>query len=76
MAIRIEKGGWIFIFLIGLGLVGYSLNKYGVLDLHKWLGSRSARSGGEVVDPSKPLAVPSTAASSAYGMRPPYEPGR
>src|SRR5579871_1603000 len=32
MAVRIEKGGWIVIGLIGVGLVGYSLNKYGILD--------------------------------------------
>src|ERR1035437_3094333 len=69
MAVRIEKGGWILIFLMGLGLVGYSLNKYGVLDLHKWLGSRSARSGGEVVDPSKPLAVPASEAAETKEVR-------
>jgi outer membrane protein OmpA-like peptidoglycan-associated protein len=33
MALKIEKGGWVLIFLIGLGLVGYSLHRYGVLDL-------------------------------------------
>jgi len=27
MAVKIEKGGWAFIFLVGLGLVGYSLQK-------------------------------------------------
>src|SRR5690242_19351761 len=32
MAVRIEKGGWILIGLIGVGLVGYALKKYGVLD--------------------------------------------
>ena len=32
MALRIEKGGWLVIGLIGVGLVGYSLKKYGVLD--------------------------------------------
>ena len=32
MAVRIEKGGWIVIGLIGVGLVGYSLKKYGLLD--------------------------------------------
>lgn len=36
MAIRIEKGGWILIFLIGLSLVGYSLYRYGLLDA-RWL---------------------------------------
>jgi phosphate transport system substrate-binding protein len=32
MAVKIEKGGWLLIFLIGLVLVGYSLQKYGYLD--------------------------------------------
>ena len=32
MAVKIEKGGKILIFAIGLGLVGYALNKYGLLD--------------------------------------------
>src|ERR1051326_115317 len=32
MAVKIEKGGKILIFIIGLGLVAYSLNKYGLLD--------------------------------------------
>ena len=32
MAVKIEKGGWMVIGLIGVGLVGYSLKKYGILD--------------------------------------------
>src|SRR5215469_67856 len=32
MAVRIERGGWILIGLIGVGLVGYALKRYGVLD--------------------------------------------
>ena len=32
MAVRIEKGGWILIFLIGLGLVAYAGWQYGWLD--------------------------------------------
>src|ERR1035441_704813 len=32
MALKIEKGGWLVIGLIGVGLVGYSLKKYGILD--------------------------------------------
>jgi len=32
MAVKIERGGWVLIFLIGAGLVGYSLKKYGLLD--------------------------------------------
>ena len=54
MAVRIEKGGWILIFLLGLGLVGYGLHKYGVLD--GLLGSSPGRaSTTAAVDPSKPL---------------------
>ncbi len=32
MGVKIEKGGWILIFLIGVALVGYSLKRYGILD--------------------------------------------
>ncbi len=32
MAVKIEKGGYFLIFVIGLGLVGYSLHKYELLD--------------------------------------------
>ncbi len=61
MAVKIEKGGWILVFLIGLGLVGYSLNRYGVIDIGKWTGSRPASGGaGEIVDTSKPLVLSSS----------------
>lgn len=59
MAIKIEKGGWVLIFALGVALVGYSLAKYGVLDLSKYglkSGGASARSDVKV-DPSKPLDV-------------------
>src|SRR5260221_1748621 len=32
MAIKIEKGGWVTIFVLGAGLAGYSPYKYGILD--------------------------------------------
>lgn len=54
MAVKIEKGGWILIFALGLGLVGYALYRYGVLDVSKWTGPRSAQSGVKI-DPAKPL---------------------
>lgn len=63
MAVKIEKGGWILIFLIGLALVGYSLNRYGFVDLSRWTGSRAAR-GGEALDPSKPLSLPASGSSA------------
>jgi len=69
MAVKIEKGGWILIFLIGLGLVGYSLNRYGFLDLHKFLGSRSGSSAGGVVDTTKPLPPPTAEASATNEVR-------
>ncbi|MCC6857606.1 MAG: OmpA family protein [Bryobacterales bacterium] len=53
MAVRIEKGGWIAIFLIGVALIGYSLYRYGVLDF----GSRKT-GGAAKVDTSKPLTLP------------------
>ncbi len=33
MAVKIEKGGWFLIFAMGLGITGYALNKYGLLDM-------------------------------------------
>jgi len=51
-----RKGGWIFIFILGLVLVGYGLDKYGVIDLSGWFGKGSGRSASTTaVDTSKPL---------------------
>jgi NitT/TauT family transport system substrate-binding protein len=66
MAVRIEKGGWIVIGLIGVGLVGYSLQKYGVLDLVK-PGSSKGSSAGAKVDPAKPL--PASASNETNEVR-------
>ena len=56
MAVKIEKGGWILIFLIGLALVGYSLVRYGVIDSSKFGGSgggsKSSSSGDKSIPPS------------------------
>src|SRR5437867_10124375 len=65
MAVKIEKGGWILIFLIGLALVGYSLDRYGVLNLRGWFGSRSEEAAAGNVDTSKPLALPVAAAADS-----------
>src|SRR5947209_6261994 len=62
MAVKIEKGGWIMIFLVGLVLVGYSLVRYGVIDGSKFGGSKSS-SSGEKVDTSKPLELPVSSTS-------------
>jgi NitT/TauT family transport system substrate-binding protein len=65
MAVRIEKGGWFLIFLIGLGLVGYSLDKYGIVNLRGKFGSRSDTAPGGTVDTSKPLVLPVAAAADS-----------
>jgi len=61
MAVKIEKGGWIFIFLVGLVLVGYALKKYGYLGLGKPTGKSS--SGGDIIDTRQPLALPVSSTS-------------
>lgn len=58
MAVKIEKGGWILIFLIGAALVGYSLFKYGVIDGGKFSAGSKSSPSGEKVDTSKPLELP------------------
>jgi NitT/TauT family transport system substrate-binding protein len=60
MAVKIEKGGWLFIFLIGLALVGYGLYHYNIVDVDKWTGQKAASggAGGDVIDASKPLVLP------------------
>src|SRR5262245_6316858 len=45
MAVKVEKGGWCLIFLVGLALVGYSLYRYGALGFVKqWTGGEAASS--------------------------------
>ena len=70
MAIRIEKGGWAFIFVLGAGLVGYSLDKYGVVDFSGLLGKGSGKSAGKIaVDTSKPLPVSGDKESNQVRVR-------
>ncbi|HLW53909.1 MAG TPA: phosphate ABC transporter substrate-binding/OmpA family protein [Candidatus Angelobacter sp.] len=64
MAVKIEKGGWIFIFLIGAVLVGYALKKYGYLDLDKLTGGKGSSSSGDKIDTRQPLALPVSSSSS------------
>jgi NitT/TauT family transport system substrate-binding protein len=68
MAVKIERGGWILIFLLGLALVGYSLNRYGLLDVGK-LVSRSGSSGGKKVDTAQPLPATPSAETSEVRVR-------
>src|SRR4051812_15227941 len=65
MALKIEKGGWFLIFLIGLALVGYSLKRYGVIDLGKYGGGSSNKgpTSGEKLDTTKPLELPVSAST-------------
>src|SRR6202795_5357376 len=65
MAVKIERGGWVLIFLIGVALVGYSLNRYGVIDLSQWTGGgkKTVSGSGETVDASKPLLLPASSPS-------------
>lgn len=46
MAVRVQKGGWFVIFLLGVALIGYSLYRYGVIDLSKLMpgGSGATKS--------------------------------
>lgn len=69
MAVRIEKGGWLFIFLIGLGLVGYSLDRYGVLNLSGLFGGKSANRTTAAVDPAKPLPASGEKETNAVRVR-------
>jgi NitT/TauT family transport system substrate-binding protein len=70
MAVRIERGGWVLIFLIGVVIVGYSLNRYGMVDLSSWLpGSKGSAAGGTTVDASKPLLIPASSSSSDAEVR-------
>ena len=69
MAVKIEKGGWILIFLIGAVLVGYSLNKYGVVNLGSVLGSKKQGPSREAVDTSKPLTIPASSEAASNEVR-------
>lgn len=76
MAVRIEKGGWIAIFLVGLGLTGYALNKYGVVDLSSVFGPGdspatpgTAKSTGPTPTPDTPLPTGGSAESNNVRVR-------
>ena len=63
MAVKIEKGGWLLIFLVGLALVGYSLHRYGIVDFSNLTGGSKDSGGGgstKKVDTSAPLPVAAT----------------
>src|SRR5215471_9054491 len=70
MAVKIEKGGWLLIFLVGLALVGYALYRYNIVDFGKLTGG-SSDSGGSTkkVDTSAPLPVASTTENPELRVR-------
>ena len=67
MAVKIERGGWVLIFIIGVLLVGYSLNRYGVINLG--FGGTKSEAGGETVDASKPLLIPASSTGNDAEVR-------
>jgi len=52
MAVKIERRGWMLIFLLGIGLVAYGLNKYRRLNSGR-LGCRLSSPSSGKVDPAK-----------------------
>src|SRR5215470_8554970 len=69
MAVKIEKGGWLVIFLVGLALVGYALYKYDIVDFSKWGGSKSSGGSREKVNTSEPLPVAATTENPEIRVR-------
>ncbi|MGO9270805.1 MAG: phosphate ABC transporter substrate-binding/OmpA family protein [Terriglobia bacterium] len=71
MAVKVEKGGWFLIFLVGVVLVGYALNKYGLLNVGKYLHAPGGQSAGSAppVDTSKPLPTSGSAPSNLVKVR-------
>ncbi|HEY6350928.1 MAG TPA: phosphate ABC transporter substrate-binding/OmpA family protein [Candidatus Angelobacter sp.] len=70
MAVKIERGGKVLIFLVGLALVGYGLWKYGLIDFSKMTGG-SKESGGssQKINTSEPLPVSSTSDNPEIRVR-------
>jgi NitT/TauT family transport system substrate-binding protein len=66
MAVKIERGGWILIFLLGLALVGYSLNRYGFLKIGNLISSSKSSAK---VDPAQPLPTPASGESTDVRVR-------
>src|SRR5215469_5474858 len=66
MAVKIERGGWVLIFVIGAGLVAYALNKYGYFNLGSGPRASNSTASSAKVDPSQPLP---TAAKASDDVR-------
>ena len=63
MALQIQKGGWVLIFALGAGIVGYALKEYGLLD--KLIPSAKIRSSTEIGAIDLPTASPSSSSNVA-----------
>ncbi|HEY6248871.1 MAG TPA: phosphate ABC transporter substrate-binding/OmpA family protein [Candidatus Angelobacter sp.] len=68
MAVKIERGGKILIFLVGLALVGFALYKYGVIDFSKMISGGKSSSTPKV-NTSEPLPVSSTSDNPEIRVR-------
>src|SRR6202162_4320775 len=73
MAVKIERGGWVLIFLLGIGLVGYSLWKYGLLD--KIAPSAKVQESAVPKRVDLPALDPSVASNVAAAPMPGNTPG-
>jgi len=72
MAVKIEKGGWIIIFLLGLGVFAFGLKYWGILDLSTIFSkSSSSTSGGSSakVDTTQPLPASATSSKATNEVR-------
>jgi NitT/TauT family transport system substrate-binding protein len=72
MAVKIERGGYLLIFVIGLVLVGYGLHRYGIVDFGKLTGGSkesSSSGGGEKVNTTEPLPVAETTENPEIRVR-------
>jgi len=71
MAVKIEKGGWIVLFLIGLGLFAFGLKYMGWVDLSSLLSKSSSSSTGSSakVDTTQPLPPAATSSKETNEVR-------
>jgi NitT/TauT family transport system substrate-binding protein len=68
MAVKIERGGYVLMTLLGLGMVGYALNRYGLLNIGKLIpGSKSSSSAK--VDTAKPLPTSASGETNEVRVR-------
>jgi NitT/TauT family transport system substrate-binding protein len=71
MAVKIEKGGWFLIFIIGLALVGYALYRYNIIDFGSLTGSKSSggSSTAQKINTAEPLPVAATTENPEIRVR-------